>query len=310
MEKRKRGQAGIVSALIVILVGSLVFVNAAVTNSTNGSFVTSLNDSLNMTFVALKSNETINETESDDIVLENQTIDNLTLTNESVNLTIPIENLSIINQSDNLILNETANNQTYVNQTINITIINESVNLSSRQIGNATSLNATEVINYSTDILQNQSKVIFNKTAPLAKIFNEDNLEFDKEYKKKYLDLNKNFSNLNFKKIAEKEDIVMTVGARINNIKGLEINNKNFAIDLITCNSYERYCAFRINGVPTKKLFSFEEFGTAKKTSFDLDANYIIKINSVNFDFCDNRRFCHLGYEGYHKVDVSIEEKK
>jgi len=148
-----------------------------------------------------------------------------------------------------------------------------------------------------------------SKIRNLTKLFNEDSLDFDREYRIKYLNERNNFSNLNFKNVVDRDVTAFTVGARNDNVKGFNVNNKNFAIDLIDCDSWERYCAFRINGVPTKKLFSFSEFGGNRKNSFDLDGNYILKINSIEFDFCDNRRFCHLGYEGYHVVDVSIEKK-
>ena len=134
MENEKRGQTGIVSALLVIL-GSLIFVSAVVINSTDSSFVISFNDSLNITFVALRNNEIIspttengilsaNETEVNEAVMENitsesQTMENLTLTdesitvNETIDLTIPVENMSLINQNVNLTLpidNETSIN--------------------------------------------------------------------------------------------------------------------------------------------------------------------------------------------------------
>ena len=158
-------------------------------------------------------------------------------------------------------------------------------------------------------LIENQSINLTNVTNILAKVFNEDNLGFDREFKLQYLNEYKNFSYLNFKKVVGREGFIFSVGAKNDNIKGFNINNKNFAIDLLTCSSYERYCAFRINGVPTKKLFSIKDFGNIRKKSFDLDENYTLKINSIEFDFCDNKRFCHLGYEGYHLVNVSIERK-
>lgn len=143
----------------------------------------------------------------------------------------------------------------------------------------------------------------------LAKIVNEDNLDFDKGYRNQYLEERNNFLNLNFESVAEEKDDIFTTGAKNDNLKGYKINNENFAVELITCDSYERFCAFRINGVPTKKIYDFKNFGSARKSAFDIDEGYELKINSVEFDFCDNRKFCHLGYEGYNIVNLSIKRK-
>src|SRR3989338_7193022 len=97
MENKKRGQAGLVSALILII-SSLVVVSAVVTNSTNDSF-TNFNESLNITPINI-ANETLN------ITLQNQTLVNLTLTNET-NSTTPIENITMQNQITNETLNLT-----------------------------------------------------------------------------------------------------------------------------------------------------------------------------------------------------------
>ena len=166
-------------------------------------------------------------------------------------------------------------------------------------------VSAINITNPQNIILNNT----LNKTTQLAKLYNEDLLEFDKDYKTKYLNDNKNFSNINFKKIVNRDDSTFTVGARNDNIKGFEVDNQSYAVHLLYCISHKRYCTFRINGVPTKKLFSFQDFGNNKKHSFDLDENYILKINSVKFDYCDDRAFCHLGMEGYHVVNVSVEKK-
>ena len=163
------------------------------------------------------------------------------------------------------------------------------------------------VTNSTINISTNESIDVNNATT-LAKVYDEDNLDFDRDYKIKYLDLRNNFSDLNFKKVVDKEDVTLTVGAKNDNIKGFYVNNKSFAIDLLGCNSYSRYCTFRINGVPTKQMYSPKDFSN-KKISFDLDGQHVMKIENIVFDFCDNRRFCHLGYEGYHVVDVSVERK-
>ncbi len=197
---------------------------------------------------------------------------------------------AVVTNSTNETINETplTNLTLLLNETVNLTgpvenIINESINLS---------LDAS------------------NKISVLAKVFNEDNLDFDREYKRKYLDLRNNFSEITFSNITSDVSYTLKVGAKNDKLRAIKINDNNFVIDLLYCKLQGRYCAFRVNGVPAARLHSFEEFGSDRINSFDIDGNYVLKVNSVKFNQCDNHRFCHLGYEGYHLVDVSIEGKE
>lgn len=314
MLKNKKGELSFI-ALLSLLFSSVLIVSAIVLNSTDNS---SFNVTLNDTFLNISiPNESINLNQS----IENITTINESMQiNESLNLTIPIDNVTIPNQP--IVINETKNltlpienvlpsdttlnlpiNDTLINQT-NITITNQSINLSEISI-NTTLSNLTN----NSIVIENRSSNFTGNILTLAKVFNEDNLDFDREFRLRYLNEHKNFSYIDFKRLTGRDEVVFSVGAKNDNIKGFNVNNKNFVIDLLGCNSYERYCIFRINGIPTKKLHSIKDFRNTRKNSFDLDELYIIKINSIEFDFCDNKRFCHLGYEGYHIVNVSIERK-
>jgi len=143
----------------------------------------------------------------------------------------------------------------------------------------------------------------------LAKVFGEDDLGFDKSNRDRWLEEHGHYANIKFKNVVPNQHLTLKVGAKRDNIKGIKFDDQNFVIDLLTCNSYRRTCAFRINGVPTKRLYPFNEFQDNRKHSFDLNQNYKLKINSVQFDYCDGRRFCHLGYEGYHVVTVEVVGK-
>jgi len=206
------------------------------------------------------------------------------------------------------------------NSTINSTV-NETLDLNESNNGylmdeppienlsiNLTSSNASASGNESpsSSVLGNTPNIA---KKGLAKLLNEDNLDFDRNYKAKYLLDRNNFSDMDFEIKSVGSILNLKTGARQDNLKGVKLNDKDFAIDLVSCDSYERYCTFRINGVPTKKMFGSTDFGNARKHSFDLDENYSIKVNSIVFDFCDNRRFCHLGMEAYHVVNMSIERK-
>ncbi len=144
----------------------------------------------------------------------------------------------------------------------------------------------------------------------LSKVFNQDALQYDKEYVKQYLNWHGNFSQLNFKKISsDNENIIFSMGNKINDLKGIQINQSNFAIHLVYCDEFEKFCKFRINGVPTTKIYPPEMTGIGKNNSFEFEENYILKINSIKFNQCDTHRFCNLGFEGYHLVNVSVEKK-
>src|SRR3989338_1588224 len=105
MPKNKKGELSFV-ALLSLLFGSVLIVSAAVLNATDNS---SVNISLNDTLLNISlSNESItNQSIIGDVTLINETTQNQSIiSNETVNLTFPIENISI-NQSINLTINET-----------------------------------------------------------------------------------------------------------------------------------------------------------------------------------------------------------
>src|SRR3989344_739034 len=114
MFKNKQGEFGLI-AVLALLFGTIVAVSAQVLNSTDNS---SVNITLNYTLV--------------NISLINESLTgNITPINETANLTIPIENVLVQNQS--MISNETINLTTTlenasINQSINLTI-NETLNL-------------------------------------------------------------------------------------------------------------------------------------------------------------------------------------
>src|SRR3990167_2746024 len=114
----------------------------------------------------------------------------------------------------------------------------------------------------------------------LAKVYNEENLDFDRAYRDNYLQERNYFSDLNYEIVTGGYSQTSKVGGPYyNDYKAINLNNqKKYVFDLIDCDSYERYCTFRINGVPTGKMHNPNEFPD-KKTSFRLDEEYTIKID-------------------------------
>ncbi len=143
------------------------------------------------------------------------------------------------------------------------------------------------------------------QTFKLGKLRNEDQLDFDKDYKDKFLEERHNYSDLAFEKIEDSKTYELKIGAKKDSLRGFEINQGKYAVDLLTCNSYQRYCTFRVNGIPTKGIYVKNE-NQGRQDSFALDDQYSLTIESAELDFCDNKRFCHLGFEGYHIVNVKV----
>ncbi len=145
----------------------------------------------------------------------------------------------------------------------------------------------------------------------LAKVFNEDKLNYDRAYAQEYLELRHNFSDKPYKNItADREDFTLSMRNRLDDVRGLNINNSKFAVHVVYCDQFEKFCKFRVNGVLAPRLYFNDVVDVGKLHDFDLDGKYALKVNSAKFDQCDNQRFCHFGYEGYDLVDVTLERKR
>ena len=142
---------------------------------------------------------------------------------------------------------------------------------------------------------------IFVVNAQLAKVYDEENLDFDRDYRDNYLQERNYFSDLNYEIVTGGHSLTAKVGGPYyNDYKAINLNNpKKYVFDLLGCNSYSKYCTFRVNGVPTGKM---EDGG-----AFKLDEEYTMKIENIEFDFCDNRAFCHIGFEAYNIIDFVID---
>ncbi|MBI2134700.1 hypothetical protein HYU09_01805 [Candidatus Woesearchaeota archaeon] len=123
---------------------------------------------------------------------------------------------------------------------------------------------------------------IFVAKAQLAEIYNEENLDFDRDYRDNYLADYNYFSDLEFVITSGGDKLHMDTSTTSQTLRGININGKNFAFDFIGCDAWERYCSFRINGVPTKKTFD-PNYHPDKQTSFRFDEDYSLLIETVNY---------------------------
>lgn len=124
---------------------------------------------------------------------------------------------------------------------------------------------------------------------------------YDTKYAAGYLDLMENFSQVEFR-----DDSAYAL-LKVGNIKddryGILLDNQKIAIHLLGCDLSNLACMFRINGVPTGRLYNP---GLIKKSTFNINENYTLQLNSITFDYCDGERFCDLDKEAYHLVNISV----
>lgn len=128
---------------------------------------------------------------------------------------------------------------------------------------------------------------------------------YDVSYANQYLNMMKNFSDIDFEDLGTSETRSSTLKTRniIDDVRGYEDNNNKYAIHLLGCKNSKRSCSFRVNGVPTGHLFDSQEKGD---TEFQIDQNHKIRIDSITIDFCDGAQYCDLYYDAYDVVNLSI----
>ena len=136
----------------------------------------------------------------------------------------------------------------------------------------------------------------------LGAVFGGKNIDYDRSYAQEYLALYNNFSDVKFKRVWGNDAATFTMGNKQDSIKGFRTEKGKFAIHLVYCDEFQGFCKFRINGVPTLKM-------STGGNDFDVDETHVLRIKDMKFNQCDNHRFCHLGYEGYHTIDIVIAEK-
>ena len=209
---------------------------------------------------------------------------------------------SLGNVSDNVLLNLKINpNESLIdNNTIGSNITAGLDNLTN---GNASDENITgETSKTIRGYSDNVSNNILEKPK-LATVVNGKNI-FDDSYTPIYLGHYKHFSDVDFKDLTPRENSALLKAGNVETkIEGFVLNNKKYAIHLVACNREKGTCNFRINGAVAKDL------SPNGISTFDLDENYAIKINSIKIDYCDNRRICDYYYQAYDLVEIEVMER-
>lgn len=134
----------------------------------------------------------------------------------------------------------------------------------------------------------------------LADTINGKNIHSD-SYAREYLAKHNNFSDLKFEKISGSKEIKLIVSASQRDIKGIEKENKRYAIDLVGCDYNTKTCNLRVNGVLIPNL-------KKNMTSISVDKQTSIEVEDSVFDKCD-LRYCDLRRDTYNELNVIISDK-
>ena len=147
----------------------------------------------------------------------------------------------------------------------------------------------------------NSSEQNFKKL-PLARFINDKPID-DDPYVSGYLEKMNNFQDISFEPIENVLDKSFIMkGGIVREFKGVVINGERYMLHLLYCDREHNGCIFRINGLLTDTLGA-QDF-------FQITSNYKLKIASIDFYFCDNKRFCDYDYESYHKVELFLEYRE
>ena len=98
----------------------------------------------------------------------------------------------------------------------------------------------------------------------------------DSPFIREYLDTQGYFADLEYISVSNSPlSESLAVGNREDNIRGVDINGKRYAIHLITCNHSEPRCSFRINGVPTGSLEAADKATGVSKSRFSFQPLFL-----------------------------------
>ncbi|MBI2549432.1 hypothetical protein HYW21_08870 [Candidatus Woesearchaeota archaeon] len=122
-----------------------------------------------------------------------------------------------------------------------------------------------------------------------------------------YFRVHQNFTNLTYKEFDSYDKTSMKIGARLDTQRGYIIDKEKYVIDLLYCDRNTKACFFRINGVPTKRLYDPRQSNASKPSVFTLNEDVSLQVASITFNFCDHRRFCNMPFEAYDIVQVEVK---
>jgi hypothetical protein len=138
-----------------------------------------------------------------------------------------------------------------------------------------------------------------------ASIINNEST--DTPYIREYFGLYENFSDVNYLDLDKEKrrfgvERVKQLIIRDNDFSkdklGFVVNNTKFVVHMIVCNKERNFCALRVNGVLIK---------VSANSEIPLTEDYTLKVDSIDYGFCDHRRFCNRHYDAYDRILMSLE---
>lgn len=160
------------------------------------------------------------------------------------------------------------------------------------------------------EVIETQ-KIIFGDTKKIPLAQEIDGKSIHQPFIDDYLKARIFFEELYFERIQDSTSKVFyTSNSASSDIRGFILDDEKYAIHLVLCDKEHLSCIFRINGIPTGRITTkdrkFSFFGHKEPKSFNLNDGYKIEVNSIEFDYCNNYRFCDMRHEVYDLVNVSI----
>jgi hypothetical protein len=121
-----------------------------------------------------------------------------------------------------------------------------------------------------------------------------------------YVKTHEEFEGVNYAVLSQDTQtrLQLRAGNLPEELKGVQTATERYALQLMMCDRQSQSCSFRVNGKSTGELYAHP--GVNHANAVALDEKFILKIDKITFDFCDNRRFCDSNFQAYDLVDTSI----
>ena len=135
-----------------------------------------------------------------------------------------------------------------------------------------------------------------------------DHEESNQTYIQEYVLDYSNLTEVNYINVSGSENEVLTTlnigGIYIDQFAGYKINDLKYGIHLLICEHQTNSCAFRINGVPTGRIYNASV--TGQSNYFNINQEVKLVINNLKINECGNQFFCDVPFEAYDKVNISL----
>ena len=99
---------------------------------------------------------------------------------------------------------------------------------------------------------ETQEEIVFHNPK-LAEITIDPS--YNTNYTKEYLEYFEHFEDFNTVEVIDQKEDVLKAGNIKKELKGYKIHEKDYIVDLASCDRFLGHCVFLVNGVPTGALY-------------------------------------------------------